>query len=333
MTQHSEISLVVQSAVWEIVRRYFNADEYKTWGLTENDVASIVIRSFNAILNDLNAYITRDPSIHGRPEVALYASNEMKSIIHYRISTETYYFDGLDEGIRMLVAERIHHDCKADTQIDIHPAARIGAHFVLDHGVGTVIGETCVIGDNCYILQGVILGATEIGNNHSGKRHPTLGNDVEVGAFVRILGPVYIDDYVVISPHCIITSDIHNTGKPNLKRVLIVNQLQICRPPIDKQIDVYGVVPGDNGDLTLYGAGFFEPQLCFVEANGNVSETFSANILESDNKRIIFQVCCSNESKNESSNLDGIRIKICDGKEVIYITEALGLRRVLQRFI
>ena len=73
---------------------------------------------------------------------------------------------------------------------EIHPAARIGRRFVLDHGYGTVIGETCEIGHDCYILCGVTLGARGIANNPDGKRHPRLGNNVEVGSGARVLGYV-----------------------------------------------------------------------------------------------------------------------------------------------
>ena len=77
------------------------------------------------------------------------------------------------------------------TGVEIHPAAQIGKHFFIDHAMGVVIGETTIVGDNCVLYQGVTLGGT---GNETGKRHPTLGNNVLIGAGTKVLGPVYIGD-------------------------------------------------------------------------------------------------------------------------------------------
>ena len=77
------------------------------------------------------------------------------------------------------------------TGIEIHPGATIGARFFIDHGMGVVIGETAVIGDDCTLYHGVTLGGTSW---QKGKRHPTLGNDVVVGAGAKVLGPIEIGD-------------------------------------------------------------------------------------------------------------------------------------------
>ncbi|MFC0691025.1 serine O-acetyltransferase [Paraburkholderia humisilvae] len=100
----------------------------------------------------------------------------------------------------------------------------IGKRFILDHGVGTVVGETAVIGDDCYILGGVTLGAVGIAGNPPGKRHPVLGDRVEVGAFTRILGRVEIGDEVFIGPHCVITQDV-----PSGSIVTVRTSVQITR--------------------------------------------------------------------------------------------------------
>lgn len=77
------------------------------------------------------------------------------------------------------------------TGVEIHPAAQIGKHFFIDHAMGVVIGETTIVGDNCVLYQGVTLGGT---GNETGKRHPTLGNNVLIGAGTKVLGPVFIGD-------------------------------------------------------------------------------------------------------------------------------------------
>lgn len=91
------------------------------------------------------------------------------------------------------------------TLIEIHPAAQIGSRFFIDHGVGVVIGETSEIGDDCSIYQGVTLGGTSW---NSGKRHPTLGNNVIVGAGAKILGPVHIGDNARIGSNAVVTKDV-----------------------------------------------------------------------------------------------------------------------------
>ena len=84
------------------------------------------------------------------------------------------------------------------TGIEIHPGAKIGRKLFIDHGMGIVFGETTEIGDNCTIYHGVTLGGT---GKDTGKRHPTLGNNVLIGAGAKVLGPVYIGDNVLSLIH------------------------------------------------------------------------------------------------------------------------------------
>lgn len=93
------------------------------------------------------------------------------------------------------------------TGIEIHPQAQIGKHLFIDHGMGVVIGQTAVIGDNCTIYHGVTLGGK--GNGGAGeKRHPTLGRDVVIGAGAQILGPIIIGEGARIGAGSVITSDV-----------------------------------------------------------------------------------------------------------------------------
>ena len=91
------------------------------------------------------------------------------------------------------------------TGIEIHPAARIGEGFFIDHGMGVVIGETTIIGDNCTLMQGVTLGGT---STRRVKRHPTLGNNVTVGAGARILGAVEIGDNARIGAGSVVVTNV-----------------------------------------------------------------------------------------------------------------------------
>ncbi|MDP6125011.1 MAG: serine O-acetyltransferase [Candidatus Latescibacteria bacterium] len=91
------------------------------------------------------------------------------------------------------------------TGIEIHPAARIGAGFFIDHGMGIVIGETAEIGDDCTLFQGVTLGGT---GKETGKRHPTLANGIVVGAGAKILGNITIGDNVLIGANTVVLDDV-----------------------------------------------------------------------------------------------------------------------------
>lgn len=91
------------------------------------------------------------------------------------------------------------------TGIDIHPGASIGRHFFIDHGTGVVIGETSVIGNNVTLYQGVTLGGTSLQKK---KRHPTLGNNIIVGAGAKILGPITIGNNVKIGANSVVTKDV-----------------------------------------------------------------------------------------------------------------------------
>ncbi|EAP0946865.1 serine acetyltransferase [Salmonella enterica] len=124
------------------------------------------------------------------------------AVLSYRISHFLY-----NKGL-FIDAKIISENAKIKTGIEIHPAAIIGKRFVIDHGTGTVIGETSIIGEDCYILQSVIIGASGIANNPIGKRHPVIGNNVEIGAFVNLLGNIKIGNNVKISPRVTITKSV-----------------------------------------------------------------------------------------------------------------------------
>ena len=97
------------------------------------------------------------------------------------------------------------HRVKIKRGIEIHPACTIGKNLLIDHGVGVVIGETTVIGNDCLIYQGVTLGGT---GKETGKRHPTIGNNVMIGAGSKVLGNIYIGDNVKIGANATVIDNI-----------------------------------------------------------------------------------------------------------------------------
>jgi len=103
------------------------------------------------------------------------------------------------------LARFISHIGRWLTGIEIHPGASIGRRFFIDHGMGVVIGETAIVGDDCTMYHGVTLGGTSWSG---GKRHPTLGNNVVVGAGAKILGPVIINEGARIGSNAVVVRDV-----------------------------------------------------------------------------------------------------------------------------
>ena len=135
------------------------------------------------VKQEIAVIMDRDPAIKSEKEVYLYPS--FKAILEYR-KAHRLYLKG-----HYYKARKISQRAARATGIEIHPGAQIGEGFFIDHGHGVVIGETTIIGDNVTLYQGVTLGGT--GKEH-GKRHPTLGNNIMVGAGAKILGSVTIGD-------------------------------------------------------------------------------------------------------------------------------------------
>ena len=184
-------------------------------------LGGIVDRCVAALSEDLAAFAARDPASHGETQVILDGYASFAAVLNYRLAHEFWCCESLDLAPRMALAHRLSSRGKLLSGADIHPAARIGARFILDHGFGTVIGETCRIGDDCYILNHVTLGANGLADNPDGVRHPTIGHNVEIGGHVRILGPITVGDDVFVSPLCLIRSDV-----PAGTKVRLLNQIQ-----------------------------------------------------------------------------------------------------------
>jgi serine O-acetyltransferase len=152
----------------------------------------------NAIRQDFKAVFDRDPAATSKLEVILtYAG--FHALMAYRVAHWLMSY-----GIP-LVPRAISQVARWLTGIEIHPSARIGTGFFIDHGMGVVIGETAEIGDYVTLFQGVTLGGT---GKERGKRHPTLGNHVVVGAGSKILGGITIGDNVKIGANSVVLKSV-----------------------------------------------------------------------------------------------------------------------------
>jgi serine O-acetyltransferase len=150
--------------------------------------------------SDVASARDRDPAARGVGTVEILASwAGVQALLAHRVSHALY-----DAGVPM-APRAISFTSRAVTGIEIHPAAKIGADFFIDHGSGVVIGETAEIGDRVTLYQGVTLGGTGFAR---GKRHPTVGDDVTVGSGAKLLGPVNVGDGAKIGANTVVIEDV-----------------------------------------------------------------------------------------------------------------------------
>ena len=153
---------------------------------------------FETMKSDLDAVMERDPAARNRLEVFFLYSGYKAVRSHRRAN---WFFRHNMKFIASFISQRSRHK----TGIEIHPGATIGKGLFIDHGMGVVIGETTEIGENCTLYQGVTLGGT---GKDTGKRHPTLGNNVLVGCGARVLGPFKVGDNARIAAGAVVLNEI-----------------------------------------------------------------------------------------------------------------------------
>lgn len=153
---------------------------------------------FKNIRDDVQAVLERDPAARSKAEV-FFLYPGVQAVMSHRVAHFFY-----KRGFRFL-ARWISQNSRFWTGIEIHPGAQIGKGLFIDHGMGVVIGETTIIGDNCTIYQGVTLGGT---GKEKGKRHPTLGNNVMVGSGAKVLGPFTVGDNSKIAAGAVVLSEV-----------------------------------------------------------------------------------------------------------------------------
>jgi serine O-acetyltransferase len=156
------------------------------------------MRMFKRITDDLHAVFERDPAATSRLEVFLTYSG-FHALLAYRLAHR------LSNLNIPLIPRLISQLARWLTGIEIHPKAKIGRGFFIDHGMGVVIGETAIIGDFVTLFPGVTLGGT---GKERGKRHPTLGNHVVVGAGAKVLGNITIGDFVKIGANSVVLRSV-----------------------------------------------------------------------------------------------------------------------------
>ncbi|MBI2724517.1 MAG: serine O-acetyltransferase [Chloroflexi bacterium] len=152
----------------------------------------------SSVKRDIDAIRERDPAARSTAEVVLaypgFHARELHRLAH-----------GLHRRGVPVIPRAISNFSRFITGIEIHPGATIGEGLFIDHGMGVVIGETAEIGDDCHIMQGVTLGGTSL---HRTKRHPTLGNNVTVGAGAKLIGAVEIGHHARIGAGSVVVTNV-----------------------------------------------------------------------------------------------------------------------------
>lgn len=158
---------------------------------------------FTQLKRDYQAVFERDPAVRNGLEVILCYPG-FHAIVLHRLSHALWR-----RGLRLL-ARLLSHISRWLTGVEIHPGARIGSGFFIDHGMGVVIGETTEIGDNVTMYQGAVLGGRGI---QKGKRHPTIGNNVVIAAGAKVLGSFTVGDHARIGAGAVVLDDVppHST--------------------------------------------------------------------------------------------------------------------------
>ena len=203
----------------------------------------------------IRTYRERDPAARSSLEVLLCYPG-LHAVMWHRVSHWLWQHE-----LRLL-GRFSSHIARWLTGIEIHPAARIGRRLVIDHGMGVVIGETAEVGDDCYFYHQVTLG---VARTSSGKRHPSVGNNVIIGAGAKVLGPISVGDNARVGSNAVVLDNV-----PNGITVVGIPARPVHREPIrGRQVpafDPYGIPCDDSLDPLLRDLDQMHCELAELEA-------------------------------------------------------------------
>lgn len=197
--------------------------------------------NFKHFLQELDTIVARDPATSGRLDAFL-CSPGYHAILFYRLSHKLWQKNW------RLSAKLISQFARLLTGVEIHPGAVIGKNFFIDHGIGTIIGETSVIGDNVMMYHGVTLGGTKSYTGAKGKRHPTIEDNVVIGSHAQILGPITVKKNAKIGANATVVKDVAENSTVIGSKAHVTETKKTCAftpyginaknpDPYDKRID------------------------------------------------------------------------------------------------
>lgn len=198
---------------------------------------------FKKLKKDFLAALSMDPAATSKAEVMLtYAG--FHALLFYRLA------HWLWSKRIPFIPRALSQAARFFTGIEIHPGATIGSGLFIDHGMGVVIGETTEIGDNVTLFQGATLGGT---GKQRGKRHPTLGSHVVVGAGAKVLGPIRIGDFVKIGANAVVLQDVpdHSTVVGIPGRIVRIKDERVAEEALMDHINIPDPIADRFIDLQL----------------------------------------------------------------------------------
>jgi serine O-acetyltransferase len=202
------------------------------------DVESVVDAVLVDAWDDLQAVALRDAAARGDVDYVLSCYSTYEAVLTYRVAHQLVQRGSALQATRPeadrrlgIAARSLAEHAKVATGVEIHPAATVGRRLVIDHGFGTVIGEETILGDDCYLLQGVILGGRSIGNSaliRGSRRHPRIGDRVQFGGGACVFGPVTVGDDCYLGPGVRVTADLAAGARVQLRTFQ-----QVCTSPLE----------------------------------------------------------------------------------------------------
>lgn len=264
---------------------------------------------FKSLRADFRIIFERDPAARNWLEV-LFCYPGLQALLFHRLAHWMYCL-GMP-----FIPRLISHLARFFTGIEIHPGATIGTGVFIDHGMGVVVGETAIIGDYCLIYQGVTLGGT---GKESGKRHPTLGENVVVGAGAKVLGNIQIGNNVRIGAGSVVLREVPSDctvvgipGRVIYRSGVRVNPLEhgslpdseavVIRTLMDRiealESQVYTLKDQLSG---VPSRALTPPSLCFTSENNHLAHDSQESEVDCSGGTI----CCSLKDKDILEFLDG----------------------------
>ena len=211
--------------------------------------------AFMFLQETVHTYRERDPAARSTAEVLLCYPG-LHAVVWHRISHALW-----QRGFHLL-GRWSSHLARFATGIEIHPAARLGRRLVIDHGMGVVIGETAEIGDDCYLYHQVTLG---VARTMGGKRHPSVGNNVIIGAGAKVLGPITVGDNARIGSNAVVVDAVAaNTTVVGIPARPV--ERKSADAPAAPHFDPYGMPCDDSLDPLLRDIDLLRRQLAELEA-------------------------------------------------------------------
>ncbi len=194
---------------------------------------------FSPIREQIETVFRNDPAARSKLEVLLCYPG-LHAILLHRLA---HWFFSRNF---IVCARLISHFSRWMTGIEIHPGARIGRRFFIDHGMGVVVGETTEIGDDVLLYQGVTLGGT---GHEKGKRHPTLGNHVVIGSGAKVLGSIEVGDWVRVGAGSVVVKavDAHSTVVGIPGRIVAVGGIAVAEE--EQELLEHGHLPDPVGNM------------------------------------------------------------------------------------